>query len=106
MIMAIPTRSACLAFLLSFPALGALAQDVETGAQIARKWCSGCHRVERNPQSASDGIPTFAAIANSKGMTDTALGVFLRTPHARMPDYSLTRQEIRDVSAYIISQRK
>jgi mono/diheme cytochrome c family protein len=101
--MSVLIRSSCLALLLILPVQGALAQDIEAGAQIARKWCSGCHRVEANPKSASDGIPTFAAIANTKGMTDIALGVFLRTPHARMPDYSLTRQEIRDVSAYIMS---
>jgi mono/diheme cytochrome c family protein len=99
-------RAASLAFLLALPVQGAMAQDVEAGGQIARKWCSGCHRVEANPKSASDGIPTFASVANTKGMTDTALAVFLRTPHARMPDYSLTRQEIRDVSAYILSLRK
>ncbi len=101
-----PFRSACLALMLTLPGQGAFAQDVETGAQIAHKWCSGCHRVDSNPKSASDGIPTFAAISKTKGMTVTALTVFLATPHARMPDYSLTRQKIRDVSVYIMSLRK
>ena len=99
-------RAVGLAWLTILPVQGAVAQDLEAGSQIAHKWCVGCHRVEANPQSASDGIPTFASIANSKGMTEIALGVFLRTPHSRMPDYSLTRQEIRDVSGYIMSLRK
>ena len=99
-------RAACLAWLTILPVPGAMAQDVEAGAQIAHKWCIGCHRVDADPKAASDGIPNFAAVANSKGMTEIALGVFLRTPHARMPDYSLTRQEIRDVSGYIMSLRK
>jgi hypothetical protein len=32
-----------------------------------------------------------------------SLHAFLSTPHHRMPDYSLSRQEIADISAYILS---
>jgi hypothetical protein len=52
------------------------------------------------------GRPPFAVIANRKAMTQTALEAFLHVPHGRMPDFSLTRQEIRDVSAYIVSLKK
>ena len=34
-----------------------------------------------------------------------ALDVFLQTPHHRMPDLHLSRTEIDDVSAYILSLR-
>ena len=42
-------------------------------------------------------------IAASKGMTATALTAFLFTSHKRMPDYSLSRKQVADVSAYILS---
>jgi hypothetical protein len=36
-----------------------------------------------------------------------ALRMFsLATPHARMPDYALSRNDIANVSAYILSLRK
>jgi mono/diheme cytochrome c family protein len=54
----------------------------------------------------SDAAPTFASIARQSGMTTAAIQVFLSTPHTRMPDFTLTRTEIRDVSAYIMSLRK
>lgn len=80
-----------------------MAQDIEAGEKIARTWCAGCHQVGPRPRSANDAVPPFASIAATKGMTETALTAFLMTPHVKMPDYSLSRQQIRDVSAYIVS---
>jgi hypothetical protein len=37
--------------------------------------------------------------------TSMSLHVFLLTPHANMPNYHLTPQEIDDVVAYILSLR-
>ncbi len=56
--------------------------------------------------SGNDAVPSFSSIAQIGSITQTSLEVFLSTPHARMPDYSLTRDEIRDVSTYILSLRK
>jgi mono/diheme cytochrome c family protein len=97
---------AALAVTLLF-ATPAIAQDVEAGQTLAKKWCAGCHDVSPAPKVVRDnGPPPFAVVANSKAMTQTALEVFLQTPHGRMPDYSLTRKEIADVSAYIVSLKK
>lgn len=81
---------------------GAQAQDVEAGHEIARRWCNGCHETESAPPR-NDLIPSFVSIARLTSTTKSSLGVFLGTPHYNMPDYSLSRQEIRDVSAYILS---
>lgn len=90
-----------IAFMLSGPAF---AQDVEAGHQIAKTWCAGCHLVGREDQKiASDATPSFVSVAKMKATTITGLEVFLSTPHTRMPDYTLTRDEMRDVSAYILS---
>jgi len=95
---------------LSGPASPAWAQhggDAATGATLARTWCSTCHVVgPGQADGTSTGAPPFAAIAHMKSTTPTALRVFLQTPHGRMPDLHLSRQEIADVSAYIMSLRK
>jgi len=84
----------------------AAAQDIEAGAKIAQTWCAGCHQVGPVPLRANDVVPPFAAVAATKGMTTTSLTVFLMTPHTKMPAYSLSPQQIRDVSAYIMSLKK
>lgn len=80
--------------------------DPAEGHRLAQQWCSNCHVIERSAQSgASNGAPSFAAIAGMKAMTPMALHVFLQTPHDRMPDLHLTRNEIDDLIAYITSLR-
>jgi cytochrome c len=49
--------------------------------------------------------PAFRDITNTRGMTATALRVFLTTSHPKMPNLILTPEEISDVSAYIFSLR-
>ena len=82
----------------------AWAQNVTEGARIACQWCSGCHRVDNESPASADS--SFAAVAHMSSTTASSLAVFLTTPHPNMPDYSLSWQEIRDVSAYILSLRK
>jgi hypothetical protein len=50
-------------------------------------------------------VPSFSWIANQKGLTATTLPVWLSTSHERMPDFALSRDEIRKLSAYILSLR-
>ena len=48
--------------------------------------------------------PNFRAIAHTPGMTAAALTVWLTAhPHHRMPNLILTGEQVRDVSAYILS---
>ena len=86
---------------------GAAAQsagDPDAGLQIAKTWCINCHVVTRDQsQGTSNGAPPFTAIAKTKAITPEALRTFLQTPHHRMPDLHLSRNEIDDVSAYIFS---
>ncbi len=89
-------------------ASAASAQNPADGERIAKTWCAGCHRVDTDlPRvGATDAVPSFASVAAMSSTTETSLEVFLSTPHARMPDYSLTREEIRDVAVYILSLKK
>jgi mono/diheme cytochrome c family protein len=85
------------------PALG---QDVGAGETIARMSCSSCHEIGSRRASSFGLAPSFVKIANTRGMTQTSIEVFLSTPHEVMPNYSLSWKEIRDVAAYIVSLRK
>jgi cytochrome c len=79
--------------------------DAGAGKEVAQRWCSSCHVVEKHQQgSVPQGPPSFQMVAKS-GMTDTALRAFLSHPHGAMPDLALTRAEIDDLIEYIRSQR-
>jgi mono/diheme cytochrome c family protein len=95
--------------ILTVSSLTAAAQsdgDIEAGQQLAKTWCSSCHVVGPEQQrGVSNGAPTFTAIARMKSTTPLGLQVFFQTPHDRMPDLHLTRAEMNDLIAYIISLR-
>lgn len=96
-------RTVQIVTIMAFPTIApAAAQDLENGHQIARRWCSGCHEIGNAPVH-NDVSPPFTTIARMPSTTELSLHAFLSTPHKRMPDYSLTRQEIADISAYIVS---
>ena len=82
----------------------AAAQDVEAGHRLAAMWCSSCHQIEAAARGPlRDTPPSFGVVARMSSTTRMSLTVFLSTPHYPMPNYSLSRQEIADVSAYILS---
>lgn len=80
--------------------------DVANGNVLARKLCTTCHLIGEpaNAPVPSD-VPSFASIANRPGQTTEHLSTFLTRPHPPMPNLSLTRMEIRDLTGYILSLR-
>jgi mono/diheme cytochrome c family protein len=97
------------ALLLAGSLSSAFAQDIgdiSAGRSLAENWCSSCHVVGAASQrGASNGAPTFSAIARAKSTTPMALRVFLQTPHSQMPDLHLSRDEIDNLTGYILSLR-
>lgn len=88
---------------LAAPAGQAMGDRV-TGAAVAWSWCANCHDVGLGSRpTATDAAPGFRAIARMPSTTELSLRAFLRTPHAAMPDYQLSRHELEDVIAYILS---
>lgn len=80
--------------------------DVTDGDRLAHTLCINCHVVDTNgPVIRTDRVPSFSWIANQKGLTALTLPVWLSTSHERMPDFGLSRDQIRKVSAYILSLR-
>jgi len=66
-----------------------------------------CHVVgpEEEAPRTLDIAPAFRAVANTPGMTATALRVFLTSSHPKMPNLILERGQTADVIAYILSLR-
>jgi mono/diheme cytochrome c family protein len=79
--------------------------DLADGKAMAEKWCSHCHMISPGDKRAGDAAPSFTAIARMPSTTEMSLRAFLQTPHVRMPDYHLSRDESADLVAYILSLR-
>jgi mono/diheme cytochrome c family protein len=79
--------------------------DVQRGLEIAADICAACHAVRPGaPRSPVVTAPTFDEIAHTSGMTSIALTVWLTAhSHPTMPNLILRPQQVRDVSAYILS---
>jgi len=79
--------------------------DVRQGRRLALDICASCHAVHASEiLSPNAAAPSFRAIAHTPGMTAAALAVWLTAhPHHKMPYLILSGQQVRDVSAYILS---
>ena len=77
------------------------------GRRVAETWCANCHVIgpgARGP--AGDAAPPFDAVARMPSTTEMSLRAFLQTPHARMPDYRLTQQELDGVVTWILALKR
>jgi mono/diheme cytochrome c family protein len=91
------------AFLSAGIAPVSAAESPAAGKALAEHWCASCHLVSPEQASATTEAPPFATIAERPLAEIEALDTFLAAPHPPMPPVNLTRQEIRDVLAYIAS---
>ena len=92
----------CLLLMLSGHA--ALSAGIASnGKDIAVRWCANCHAVADEQASASADVLSFAELAMKYKNDLDALGNFLIDPHPVMPNFSLSRDEIKDLVAYIES---
>ena len=101
---AAPVTNIALAALLAMSCV-AQAQEtgnVEAGHAYAKKVCAECHAVERGETDYLNP-PSFQNVANSPGITERALAVWLQNPHPNMPDFILDEADMKNVIAYIMS---
>lgn len=81
--------------------------DAEKGLAFARQNCSECHAVEAGTLESPDPeAPSFASVAETRGMSWIALSAFLQTPHKTMPNIVLPQDDREDVIAYILSLKR
>ena len=98
--------AAALGRLLGFSPALALPPDPDHGEKLAKRWCASCHIVSADQTRGGDTAPAFATIAKKPGFDAEKIGVFLMDPHPKMPDMQLTRDEAKDLGAYIASLAK
>jgi mono/diheme cytochrome c family protein len=79
--------------------------NVQDGLAYARAHCGECHGVEATAQDFSPNVdaPDFSVVANTPGMTERALGVWLQTSHPSMPNFIIPPEQRDNVIAYIMS---
>ena len=79
----------------------------EAGRRLAEQICAQCHAVEKQTfMSPNSAAPRFDVIANTPGMTATALSVALQTSHRDMPNITLDPDELSSVILYILSLKR
>jgi mono/diheme cytochrome c family protein len=84
----------------------AVAAQPAPGEKLARHWCAPCHIVANDQKGGSDAAPPFATIARKPGFDGNKIAQFLMDPHPKMPDMQLSRDEAKDLGAYIASLAK
>lgn len=75
------------------------------GGDLAERWCSSCHVVSKTQTKGTDSVPSFASIARRADLNVEKLAFFLLHPHPVMPNMALSRDDARDLAAYIETQR-
>jgi mono/diheme cytochrome c family protein len=96
----------------TFATIAGLARAQQTGSvregfKLASEVCSECHLVVKRPGlSSNPDAPTFAAIANTKGVTRTALFAMLQTSHQKMPNLVIKGDDAQNIIAYILSLKE
>jgi mono/diheme cytochrome c family protein len=89
---------------MAAPALSDEIGDVQRGLEYAQATCASCHGIlyedTASPEPAS---PTFKTVADTPGITRTALSVFLQSPHPTMPNLIVQGEDADNLIAYILS---
>lgn len=80
--------------------------DVRAGFDYARRVCAECHAIlaTSDPSPVAKATP-FRIVANTPGMTGTAIAVWLRTPHPTMPNLIVRGDDLENLVAYILGLR-
>lgn len=81
------------------------APDLAHGKSVAQKLCSNCHLVSSEQAHANVDVPSFREIANMLGQTEGSIMARIIIPKHPMPVIPLTKRELEDISAYIMSLR-
>ena len=81
--------------------------DAKAGRAFAQETCTKCHAIGSDGKAISPNkaAPTFRSVAGMSTTTPLGLRVFLSTPHPTMPNLILSKTEMDNVIAYILSLR-
>jgi mono/diheme cytochrome c family protein len=77
--------------------------DAKMGFAFAERVCAECHAVRAGEiNSPHAQVPSFQSVANTSGMTSTALRVWFQSPHPSMPNLVLSMEDSDNIVAYIL----
>jgi mono/diheme cytochrome c family protein len=76
--------------------------DPQAGFEYAQTYCATCHGISEE-KSPLPQAPRFRHVADTTGMTATALQVWMQTSHPTMPNIIVAPSDMRNVIAYIPS---
>ena len=78
--------------------------DPKAGRAYAQIHCASCHSIVPNGNTSpvAEAAP-FQKIADTGGITRTALLVFFRSPHPTMPNLIIRGDDTDNIIAYILS---
>jgi hypothetical protein len=80
--------------------------DPAHGKDLAERLCTNCHLIGSAQQAhANADVPSFHEIANRPGQTAGAITAIIIVPKHPMPQIPLTKSELADLSAYILTLR-
>ena len=83
--------------------------DKVQGKSLAEKLCTNCHLVgsaqQQQQQPANADVPSFKEIADREDQTAGAITARIMLPKHPMPQIPLTKAELADLAAYILSLR-
>jgi mono/diheme cytochrome c family protein len=100
-------RLAILTLILLFAALSSVTAqetgDPQAGAAYGKQYCAKCHAIADEDASPEHTAPRWKDVANTSGMTGTALRVWLQSSHPTMPNIILEPNDMSNVIAYILS---
>jgi mono/diheme cytochrome c family protein len=86
---------------------GTGAPNLDHGKNLAASLCSNCHLIgDFDQQQANVDVPSFQEIANKDGQSAGAIMVHIMLPKHPMPTIPLTKSELADLAAYILSLRE
>lgn len=79
--------------------------DPGRGQEVAERVCTNCHLVSDRQAKAVADVPSFAAIADQPDQSEGAIMARIILPKHPMPVIPITKSELEDVAAYIMSLR-
>jgi cytochrome c len=77
--------------------------DPDKGRALAERVCVSCHVISKHPATVAGDVPSFPAIANKSDQSMEAIAGRIVIPHPPMIAIPLTREEIVNVVAYIMT---
>jgi len=78
---------------------------LDQGRALADRVCTNCHLVSDQQNNAVADVPTFQEIADKPDQTEARIMARIAIPKHPMPVIPITKEELEDVAAYIMSLR-